>query len=230
MTQTYCTAVGLVLVFAWGCSPRPERAEGRVAPAEAPPGSAHAEIDAATRPDGESAYVSPLAEVSIPGSMGEVCRLVEALPPWKSVGEEDWDLYIDTAMVLQWADPSLVRIALNEYVLHFSTSWDPEVSAVDEHSKAFLLLRVMFDLPQTPDESEPYGVGAWWVRMRPGAPDISGTESFPILWTQDGPMLTAGFAGYSGASYDAGREFAYFCNHFKYRTLRSKAKGWPNWR
>lgn len=84
--------------------------------------------------------------------LDKICQRIYALKAWpEDVTEytpKDWQQVIKLARILQRTGPVSVETALEIYVAHFDTAFEEGVEADTEWSKPYLLLRVMFELPE----------------------------------------------------------------------------------
>jgi hypothetical protein len=124
---------------------------------------------------------------------------------------------MDLAILLQQVNPTTVEEALRTYVNPHCTT--------DNGSKAHLLLRVMFRVPDEPFDSTEHEhprlpCGGFWVGYpvkEEHVPSLS--MSAPVVWTRNGPQLRGTLAGYSGAPYDAAKEYAILLANYPFRNL-----------
>jgi hypothetical protein len=150
-----------------------------------------------------------------------VVRLVDLLDgvrAWPGETEpdftaEDWHRAICVARRIQNTDRRVVEEALREYsmVLH---------SAGPRWERAFILLRLVFNLPQdAPVGERKFFLGAWL------APDVDGRVNlgWPISWSDGVPCFVAGVpAGpRSGPPYDAAGEYKYMLDKYPFRDLKA---------
>jgi len=94
---------------------------------------------------------------------------------------------------------------------------------IQNDKKLFLLLRVIFDIPEKCRVENPTLIpvfGGWVVR---GAINHDGTENlaWPIKWNDGKPFLVSGFEGMQGANarYKAVEEYKCFYSVYKMRDL-----------
>jgi len=142
---------------------------------------------------------------------------IASLDPWRSNGkytEASWKKMAETAYAVQGSDPAGVSRALesfvrsNAFVLH---------EDYEEESKPFLLLRMVFDLPETNVvSSNPKGFKAWRYWGNGGAVP---PPSWPVGWSSGKPYLICGWGGSMGRSYGAAAEYQYFLRTFPFRDL-----------
>ncbi len=126
--------------------------------------------------------------------------VLASLAPWPSAGDlsrEQWQRYIEAARELQQTDPADAESAIGHFVTRRSG-----LEAAEDETRIFLLLRVVFDLPERApaDERRAY---AGWVNWP--APDDEGNVSlsWPIAWDTGRPALVAHYEGSEGESYAA---------------------------
>lgn len=91
-----------------------------------------------------------------------------------------------------------------------------------EASKAFLLLRAMFELPSTGDpDADP--VGDRQFTTSPRFYGHGGNLSWPVVWTPESPRLVAPLFLFRGAPYKAVAEYVQFLGGYPFRKLDAKA-------
>jgi hypothetical protein len=151
----------------------------------------------------------------------EVVQLISSIEPWRASGrysQKAWDQAIQVARILQKTDPDIVGQALDDYV-------SANISAVrgdyEENSKPFLLLRLMFDLPQT----NASGSEAGWLRVWRYSGSNPPAASWPIGWTNGQPFLLEPWQGSYGKPYAARAEYDRFRRSFPLRRLEKHEEG-----
>ena len=148
----------------------------------------------------------------------DLLAILEALRPWtdrEAFGEADWRGYVDAARAVQRAEPAVVEAALDAFV----AGWAGDTALnYARDSKPFLLMRVVFDLP------EAAAVGArrsfrGWVNWP--APDALGQVSlaWPLTWRGGTPALSASYEGVEGGPYDAVGEYRFLRARWPFREL-----------
>jgi hypothetical protein len=155
-------------------------------------------------------------------SINRYVDMIMALSSWPATEPElrgfQWGDYYNAAARLQEVDPEVMRRVLQRFsrrALAISFDIGPNVE-----TKAFLLLRVMFDLPKDgrPEERRIYiGLRNW------PKDQLRYDLSWPIRWENHVPRFVAPCRGGSGLPYDAAGEFAYFRTNFPYRDLSELA-------
>lgn len=152
------------------------------------------------------------------------------LPAWpaerRDFSPREWLRILVFARDLQKTDPEIVLKALTEYVRQYYLPYDGPASPVEEWSKVYVLLRVIFNVPsESYDERKhtlPPVSGGGFVEAyasKRAADNASELLSKPLLWTAKGPRLLSKRAGYSGAPYRVGYEWSQFQAHYPYREL-----------
>lgn len=143
---------------------------------------------------------------------------LRSLAPWPPEGDlapDEWERYIETAAAVQRAEPAEAEGALEEFLRESSG-----LEAARDETRAFLLQRVVFDLPETAPEGERRPFKGWvnWP-----APDADGNVSiaWPITWQDGRPALLAGYEGSEGRPYNAVAEYRHFREHYPLRPLSS---------
>jgi hypothetical protein len=127
-----------------------------------------------------------------------------ALPPWHSdrgFSDEDWQRYLDAAHLVQHSEPADVEHALARFLDEADG-----FTGVENETRLFLLLRVVFDLPERVPAGE-RRVFKGWVNWP--EPDAEGNVnlSWPVSWQGGRPVLLARFEGADGPRYGAGEEY-----------------------
>jgi hypothetical protein len=146
-------------------------------------------------------------------------RQFSQIEPWTAstnYSAGGWKQLVKTAKAVQSASPSLAANALGEYLLRYAAQ--PAQLPV-EQAKLFLLLRVVFDLPEN---------GAPGPRASFGGPtgqrsdlNADGTVNldWPLAWNQGRPRLVASCAGFADSAYSAKDEFTTLRYDFRPRDL-----------
>lgn len=148
----------------------------------------------------------------------ELTTLIQSLRPWsqrEGFTDADWKNYVDVAKIVQETDPRTVEAALDQFVR--AATQEPFTGSEGE-SKPFLLMRVVFDLPEAAPERLRRSFKGWtnWPRA-----DAQGAVSlaWPISWRSGKPELVASYQGSEGMPYAALAEYHYLRGHFPYRRL-----------
>jgi hypothetical protein len=150
-------------------------------------------------------------------------RLIEvlrSLQPWRGVADlsdEDWDGYLAAARLVQRSDPATVAAALDEFATE-AGRLDEHYPGYEHESKPFLLMRVVFAIPETAPAHERFSYKGWsnWPD-----PDERGEVhlSWPVSWRQGRPRLVASYQGSEGQPYAVAAEYRFLRETFPYRIL-----------
>jgi len=138
------------------------------------------------------------------------------LAPWTAADElssAEWDRYVAVAGEVERADPTDVERALDEF-LGERSGFD----AAEDETRVFLLLRVVFDLPEKAAASErrPF---KGWVNWPPPDPTGNVSLSWPVTWDEGRPALVAPYEGSEGRPYAAVAEYRHFLESYPFRRL-----------
>jgi len=144
---------------------------------------------------------------------------IEPWGPSTAYSQEGWRQLVRSARVLQECKPALTARVLEEYLQDFSSQ--PAQLNVAQ-GRAFLLLRVVFDLPDRAQGGPLISAAGWKRGQSELNPDGSFNQAWPILWNQGHPQLVSGCEGVAGSDYSAAKEFAMFRYRFKLRDLSSQ--------
>jgi hypothetical protein len=148
----------------------------------------------------------------------ELIERLRSLPPWQNqvdFSAQDWKQYVDVARLIQSADPDMVTAALDEFVREVSQE---EFRGYEGESKPFLLMRVVFELPERASVDERQSFKGWsnW----PDADENNQVNlSWPVSWEGGSPKLLATYEESMGLPYSAGAEYRYLLKKYPYRKL-----------
>ena len=129
--------------------------------------------------------------------------------------DRGWSRLRVTALMLQRTDKGTVEDAIEEFVRETAHRSD----YLEQWSKVFLLLRVMFALPEAAPPSDARIFGGWLAPYRGAGTSAKVNLAWPIQWNNQRPRLVARYSGYEGAAYLAWLEYSYFLNKYKFRDL-----------
>jgi hypothetical protein len=147
----------------------------------------------------------------------ELQERIAGLAPWGrgDFDDEEWDRYVSVARSVQAADPETVEAALEAFM---ADAVEEEPTDTTSESKPFLLMRVVFALPEAAPESERRSFKGWanWPR-----PDARGEVSlaWPVSWESGRPRLVAPYGGFQGLPYSAVREYRHLRERYPFRAL-----------
>jgi hypothetical protein len=135
---------------------------------------------------------------------------------------EHWAALVLAAKAVQDSDPNSVERALAAWQENRAEGL-PHTTQVE--TKVYLLMRVVFDLPERAPARDRYGFGGWLHDMPteepPVNPDGTVNLAWPVSWRSGDPRLVAGFQGLEGQPYDAVAEYRYLNARYKPRDLSS---------
>lgn len=151
----------------------------------------------------------------------EMAATIRQVAPWNATTNYDaraWRRLIDVARQACSAESNVVDLALSEY-------FDDSVKNVswDDSSRAFLLLRVMFDLPENADLTNCFTSRSWMkgARLEINA-DGTANLAWPLVWNNGQPYLVHRAEGYSGRPYRPALEYRYLLRTYPKRNLSGK--------
>ena len=157
------------------------------------------------------------AESAAP-SAAELVALLDSLPPWTDRADfapDEWERFRAAAKVFRRADPTAVETALDEFVRQ---TRDRDYQGYEDESKPFILMRVLFDLPDRADARERQSFKGWinWP-----SPDADGTlnPGWPVRWSGDRAALEAPYVGSMGLPYAAAEEYRRLRERYPFRRL-----------
>jgi len=158
--------------------------------------------------------------------------LLNSAKPWPGMGtnypRSSWSQLVRVAEIIQHSPPAAVEKVLHEYQFKDGDEEvDPRrlMEQLDRDSKLFLLMRIIFNLPEAaPEKKENRFVSDGW--MSRWNKSGQGTEprntinlAWPITWQAGNPRLLTGSSGYQGQRYDAAAEYAFYQQRFSFRDL-----------
>lgn len=146
----------------------------------------------------------------------ELVNALHNLKAWGSqyeFNEEDWENYKKTAKIMQKNKSCIVQVFeqfMNEtLLLPFSS---------EEESKLFLLLRIIFDLPEL-DDVKDFRPFKGWVNWPDYTNENKVNLSWPLRWKDNKPQLIANYEGSMGLPYQALDEYNYFLGKYPFRKI-----------
>ncbi len=149
----------------------------------------------------------------------DLLAVLDALRPWTGRGDftdADWRGYVDAARAVQQTEPAVVEAALDAFVAGWAGDTALEYT---RDSKPFLLMRVVFDLPEAAVVAARRSFKGWvnWP-----APDAQGQVSlaWPLTWRGGAPALSASYEGVEGGPYDAAAEYRFLRATWPFRALQ----------
>lgn len=95
------------------------------------------------------------------------------------------------------------------------------METLKDDSKLFLLMRVVFDLPEQDSSGDNWMVGFWKGEKNEINIDGSVNRAWPIVWNNGSPRLITRLMAASGSGYSAAGEFLFFKDKYRFRDLSS---------
>jgi hypothetical protein len=149
----------------------------------------------------------------------DLVGLIHGLPPWRAsrdLTDQEWDEVVKVAKVVQSSRPSIVVIALRRFI--DEAVEEPAAEDYLAETKAFLLMRVVFELPEEAPSTEAFPLVPW-INRPPPSPDDPFNVSWPVSWHGGAPRLVARLEGTEGAPYCPQAEYRYFLSRYPMRSL-----------
>ncbi|MGD1845491.1 MAG: T9SS type A sorting domain-containing protein [Salibacteraceae bacterium] len=151
-----------------------------------------------------------------------VVRMIRLLPAWPDLlGSKDLQQIKAIAAELAKLPSDQLRTGIKA---HYNT-YSSAQNHVQELSKSYLLLRLLFELPEAYDRAAAKTFGGWVH------PSVFQSEAYNLSWpiasTEQGLVVEGTFDGYYGTSYNVVAEFDYFAERFPRRAPESIAPKAP---
>jgi hypothetical protein len=149
----------------------------------------------------------------------ELAELISSVRPWSSsepYKQNDWEKIVEVAAIFQEAAPSMAAEGFEIFSVQNTNNFHGDFL---EDSKAFLLLRVMFDLPEHAKARS--GGPGWLTGRRDLNSDGTINLAWPVVWNKGQPSLASEYLGYEGLSYGAKSDYLFLNSHFSKRDLGS---------
>jgi hypothetical protein len=168
---------------------------------------------------GHSPDPTPKGSVGPELTKEELVRRMRALEPWRNTtaySRKGWDDLIALARIVQRTNPERVAAALDLFgKMPFHEQVKPDYQ---EESKPFLLMRVVFDLPESAPRSEYFSFKGWIHPSGSKLPEWINL-SWPVSWRNGTPHLVAAYGGSLGQPYAASAEYRYLLKRYRMRDL-----------
>jgi hypothetical protein len=139
-----------------------------------------------------------------------------SLAPWTQpakFSDADWENYIRVARQVQNADPKTVESALEAFM---QSAFNEQFKGYESESKPFLLMRVVFQLPEAAPEKERRSFKGW-ENWPPADANGNVNLSWPVSWRTGRPELLDSYQGSMGEPYAAADEYRYLLSRYPYR-------------
>ena len=153
----------------------------------------------------------------------KLAEMLSNIDPWPerstNYSEASWKQLISVARIIQKSDQTSVEDVLRSYQAIQPNSID----GIRNDSKIYLLLRIIFELPESAPLSKDRLFFAGWVTMKTEFnKDGTVNLAWPLFWNQGHPRLVSGFIGLQGldARYKAAEEYHYFKDRYPMRHLK----------
>lgn len=147
---------------------------------------------------------------------------IHSLQPWRADSTYrplHWARAVDIARQMQDTDQAIVAAALRDFA-HDARGQHTSGHGYDAASKALILLRVAFELPEETSDLPFVSFGGWIGR--PDESAIGVNWAWPLSWRSGRPTLIARYRGMLGRPYDPQEEYAWFLRRdFPLRDLDS---------
>ena len=130
----------------------------------------------------------------------------------------NWAKLVILAKLIQKSDSESVCSTLREYQLGQAPD---SLQEIRNDSKLYLLMRIVFDLPEhAPNNSNWSHFGSWLTVRTEYNADGTINRAWPLIWNRGNPYLVSGCRGIQGFTrYDAADEFLYFRRKCSFRKL-----------
>lgn len=148
----------------------------------------------------------------------EILNLLHSLSAWTAQGDfsdQDWEKYVEIAKLVQSTDPDVVAAALDEFT---QQAIREGYQGYESESKPFILMRVVFEIPETGSAEKRFSFKGWSNWPEPDA-NNEVNLSWPISWIGGSPTLVAPYEGSMGRPYAAAAEYRFLLKNFPYRKL-----------
>jgi hypothetical protein len=150
----------------------------------------------------------------------DLAAMFGSLRPWSRSSDfrdQDWENYVRVARRVQQTDSQVVEAALDSFV---KAEANDAVTDYTSESKPFLLMRVVFDLPESAPVGDRWQRKGWnnWPK-----PDEDGRVSlaWPISWQSGKPELVASYEGSEGPPYSAVADYRHLRTSYPFRVLNA---------
>jgi len=156
-------------------------------------------------------------QTATPANAQELLTLLQSVAPWRDANAyptAEVRQLLHVAKVFQSSDPTNVETALTL----FATRSRSNRREYDE-SKPFLMLRVVFELPDSAPASLRF-VSGW--EGKDGDVNRDGTVNlgWPLRWHWNHPRVTDSYMGFHGFVYDPAAEYKFLLKNFRPRKLK----------
>ena len=144
-----------------------------------------------------------------------ISKMINSSPAWTlTCGDEEGRALIQVAKSISEYSKPEIRDGIEEFISVIQNRND----YVDQASKVYLVLRAIYDLPESIPIEQVKSYGGW-VRHSTTSESTDFDLQYPLRYNPENQSLTfiGQFDGYLGAEYDALGEFDYFDSNFVLR-------------
>ncbi|MGD1845492.1 MAG: T9SS type A sorting domain-containing protein [Salibacteraceae bacterium] len=142
-----------------------------------------------------------------------IVRMIRMLPAWtEPINDKEQQTIKSIVAELALLSDDQLRGAIAKHHQYYRDAGNN----LEELSKDYLLLRMIFDLPEAFDRSQVKNFGGWVH------PSVFHQEAYNLSWpiaqTEGGLQVAGKYMGFNGRGYDPVGEFDFFAGRFQRRT------------
>src|SRR5215510_9454509 len=129
-------------------------------------------------------------------------RRLHSLPAWTIQNDftnREWEKFVEAAKIVQSNNPDVVEAALDEFIRE---ALQEEFQGYENESKPFILMRVIFEIPETAHAEKRFSYKGWTNWPEPDTNNYVNL-SWPVSWKSGSPELLAPYEGSMGRPYAA---------------------------
>lgn len=148
----------------------------------------------------------------------DLIKAYDKLECWNNKGDfskQNWEEYKRVAALIQHTPDAIVERSIKDFI---KIVVQRDFQGNDEESKLFVLLRILFDIPEKGPIVERRSFKGWtnWPKA-----DLQGDVNllWPVVWNNGEPYLEAKYEGSEGIPYNAVAEFEYFKSKYGFREI-----------
>jgi hypothetical protein len=153
-------------------------------------------------------------------SAEELAKQFKQLEPWKQSADYSaagWTTATQVALTVQSAKPEVIEQALEKWAAEIKD--EPFNGDFEAESGVFILMRVVFELPEEADPEKAFSFKGWTnsdERLKNGRVNLA----WPVTWAGGNPRLVARYEGSQGKPYAALEEYRFMRQRFAFRKLQ----------
>jgi hypothetical protein len=148
----------------------------------------------------------------------KIALIINKLTPWSSYRDfsrREWNLYVESARKVQESETFVVEEVFEKFIRN---NINKNFDGYDYDSCLFILLRIVFDLPEIAplDKRKIYKGWTNWPKE-----DDKGNVNlkWPVGENEMGYFLMDYYIGSEGKPYDSVSEYKYFIKNYTFRNL-----------